>query len=205
MTSHSQAKGRAMSRRVHSTPVSFGALFCACAFFSGCNETTDNPFVTNPGTGTGGSVGVTTTTPPQGTNPYTQGGAKATGGAGAVLGGASSVVGAGGAVGTTGGATVKGTAGAGTGGAPIIIGSTAKGGTASTTTAGTVKTGTGTEVTFAKGKGVGAMLGYGFVAMGSLDTVSSPTCGTAQAAISCALSVQDFDELVDDGLALYLR
>jgi hypothetical protein len=173
-----------MSRRVHSTPVLFSALLCSCALFSGCSETTDNVFGPgNPGAGTGGSIGTITTVPQQGTlpNPYAQGGAKATGGAAAGIGGSAAVVGAGGAVAAKGGAAATGT-----GGAPIIIGSTAKGGTASTTTSGTIKTGTGTEVTFAKGKGVGAMVGYGFVAMGSADTVSSPTCGTTETEITAA-------------------
>jgi hypothetical protein len=38
---------------------------------------------------------------------------------------------------------------------------------------------TGTTVTFANGKGVGAMTGYGWVALGSLDSLSDPKCGTS--------------------------
>jgi hypothetical protein len=34
-------------------------------------------------------------------------------------------------------------------------------------------------VTFASGKAAGAMTGYGWVALGTADTISSPTCGTA--------------------------
>ncbi|MGO9289587.1 MAG: hypothetical protein ACLQIJ_12655 [Polyangia bacterium] len=37
----------------------------------------------------------------------------------------------------------------------------------------------GTTVTFASGKAAGAMTGYGWVALGTADTISSPTCGTA--------------------------
>ena len=37
----------------------------------------------------------------------------------------------------------------------------------------------GTTVTFASGKAAGAMTGLGWVALGTADTISSPTCGTA--------------------------
>jgi hypothetical protein len=39
-------------------------------------------------------------------------------------------------------------------------------------------------VTFASGKAVGAMTGYGWVALGSADTISDPTCGPSKAAIT---------------------
>jgi hypothetical protein len=39
-------------------------------------------------------------------------------------------------------------------------------------------------VAFGAGKGQGAMVGYGYVALGALDTVSSPTCGPTKAAIT---------------------
>ena len=35
----------------------------------------------------------------------------------------------------------------------------------------------GTEVTFVKGKAQGAMTGYGYVALGADDSITSPTCG----------------------------
>lgn len=58
-------------------------------------------------------------------------------------------------------------------------GTNATGGASSTSTA--TATGgaqnSGTEVTFSNGKAVGAMSGYGFVALGSADTLTSPTCG----------------------------
>ena len=38
---------------------------------------------------------------------------------------------------------------------------------------------TGLTVTFLNGKAVGAMTGYGWVALGSLDSLSDPKCGTA--------------------------
>ncbi len=45
---------------------------------------------------------------------------------------------------------------------------------------------TGTTVTFATGKAQGAMTGYGWVALGSADTITDPTCGTSKAAITTA-------------------
>jgi hypothetical protein len=45
---------------------------------------------------------------------------------------------------------------------------------------------TGKTVTFASGKGVGAMVGYGWVALGSEDAVTDPTCGATKAAITQA-------------------
>jgi hypothetical protein len=59
------------------------------------------------------------------------------------------------------------------------------------TTAGGVtspggSTATGTTVTFSSGKGVGAMVGYGWVALGSADTISDPTCGPSKAVITAA-------------------
>jgi hypothetical protein len=41
-------------------------------------------------------------------------------------------------------------------------------------------------VTFASGKAAGAMTGYGWVALGSADTVTDPTCGPSKAAITSA-------------------
>ena len=46
--------------------------------------------------------------------------------------------------------------------------------------------GTSTTVTFANGLGVGVVSGYGWVAMGTDDTVSSPTCGAGHLPISGA-------------------
>ena len=61
-----------------------------------------------------------------------------------------------------------------TGGAPVV--------TAPTGGAGAVNT--GKTVTFTTGKAAGAMSGWAFVAMGTTDTVSDPTCGTAKALIT---------------------
>jgi hypothetical protein len=41
-------------------------------------------------------------------------------------------------------------------------------------------------VTFANGKGQGAMMGYGFVAVGKADTLTLPTCGPSKTAITFA-------------------
>jgi len=45
---------------------------------------------------------------------------------------------------------------------------------------------TGTTVAFGNGKGQGAMTGYGYVALGSADTLTSPTCGTTNTPITSA-------------------
>ena len=56
--------------------------------------------------------------------------------------------------------------------------------TSSPPTGGTTRVTTGvapsgTTVTFASGKAAGAMTGLGWVALGTVDAISSPTCGTA--------------------------
>jgi hypothetical protein len=60
-------------------------------------------------------------------------------------------------------------------------GTPSNGGSTSTSTSTTP---TGTTVAFGAGKGQGAMTGYGFVALGSADTLTSPTCGPTKAAIT---------------------
>ena len=62
---------------------------------------------------------------------------------------------------------------------PVTTTPTPTGGTASSTP-------TGTTVTFVSGKASGAMVGYGWVAMGSADTVSDPTCGPGKTPITSA-------------------
>ncbi|MGB8296484.1 MAG: hypothetical protein WCG85_13740 [Polyangia bacterium] len=56
------------------------------------------------------------------------------------------------------------------------------GGTTTTPPAGgtTSATPTGTTVTFSTGKAAGAMTGYGWVALGSADSLTDPTCGSTQ-------------------------
>ncbi len=118
-------------------------------------------------TSTGGSLGATT----GGTPGVNTGGTKsATGGSPTVSTGGSPTVSTGGSptVSTGGSPTVS------TGGAAVAVGT------------GGVANG-GKTVTFSSGKAVGAMTGYGFVALGASDSISSPTCGTATitAAASC--------------------
>ena len=45
----------------------------------------------------------------------------------------------------------------------------------------------GKTVTFSADKGLGAMTGYGFVALGTADTISSPTCGASLTPITNAV------------------
>jgi hypothetical protein len=86
----------------------------------------------------------------------------------------------------SGGSSASGTGGSasGTGGS-----GTSASGTGGSTTASTGTTGTGDKVTISGGKGVGAMLGYGWVSFGSKDTVTDPTCGgTAMSATTACAS-----------------
>jgi hypothetical protein len=71
-------------------------------------------------------------------------------------------------------------------GGTIIVNPT--GGTTTVTpTGGTASSvPTGTTVTFASGKASGAMVGYGWVAMGSADSVTDPTCGPGKTPITSA-------------------
>jgi len=111
----------------------------------------------------------------------TTGGRVATGGR-APTGGRSTAGATGGSVGlATGGDGVV----AATGGTPVVG---ATGGTPAVgATGGAAAIGnTGKVVTFTTGKANGAMSGWAFVALGSADTITDPTCGTAKAAITAA-------------------
>ena len=137
-------------------------------------------------TGTGGrtaSSGTGGATSASGTGGTTS--ASGTGGATSAsgTGGRTSASGTGGttsASGTGGATTASGTGGATT--ASGTGGTTTASGTGGSTSAGS--TPTGKIVTFASGKGVGAMTGYGWVALGSLDTVTDPTCGPTKTPIT---------------------
>jgi hypothetical protein len=109
--------------------------------------------------------------------------------------------GTGGALPGLGGQTVPGTGGAGSGGVKGTGGKTGSGGVTGyggvtgkggvigyggvTVLGGTTGTGgtttppnSGTVVSIANGQAQGAMTGYGWVALGSLDTVTEPTCSS---------------------------
>jgi hypothetical protein len=87
----------------------------------------------------------------------------------------------GGSGGSGSGGQSSGTGGNGGGGATSAGGSTAGGGS-------TGSTPSGNTVTIVEGKGSGAMVGYGWVALGAKDNVKDPTCGgtTITSASSCA-------------------
>ena len=145
------------------------------------------------------AVGCSSTTTTQ-VNVLSEAGGSA--GQNAVTGG-SPVVATGGTPAATGGTPIVATGGtfAGTGGTPVVAtGGTpaATGGTPKVATGGT-QAGTGgalagtggsanigTTVTFVSGKAVGAMSGYAWVALGASDSISSPTCGAANAIITAA-------------------
>jgi len=84
--------------------------------------------------------------------------------------------GSGGATGSNGGSTVTSN-----GGSTV----TSNGGTTVVNTGG-VTAPSGSTVTFATGKAQGAMTGYGWIAMGTQDSASSPTCGTTLTPITNA-------------------
>lgn len=176
-----------MSRRVQSAPAFFGVFLCAGAVVYGCSST-EEPFAPNTGTGQGGSTSATGT---GGGYPYATGGYRPATNTYVVPGGGASSTGtktgtvAGTSVGgATGVSTVVGTGGVGT---TTTTGVTATGGVVATTTTA-ANPNTGKTVTFKAGKATGAMSGYAYVALGSLDKVTSPTCGAAEItnAIPCA-------------------
>jgi hypothetical protein len=71
-----------------------------------------------------------------------------------------------------------------TGGTSNTGGTSSNGGSTGTVPAGcTAPSGSGT-VAFCSGLAVGAMTGYGWVALGSADTLTDPTCDTANAPIT---------------------
>jgi hypothetical protein len=90
------------------------------------------------------------------------------------------------AVTSTGGVTGRGgTTGyggvVGSGGMTVVGGTTSTGGTTTPPNSGTV-------VSIANGQAQGAMTGFGWVALGSLDTVTDPTCDSPKGAITSAVS-----------------
>lgn len=65
-------------------------------------------------------------------------------------------------------------------------GGTTSAGGVTTVGGSTSSTPTGTMVTFVNDKAQGAMTGYGWVELGSADTISDPTCGPSKAVITAA-------------------
>jgi|GEM_PF-2615641 len=127
----------------------------------------------------------------------TGGAGNATGGAASDTGGKSSTGGTKTSTGGTGTKTSTGGTKASTGGSKATGGKSSTGGADSDPTGGKASTGgataagttapanTGTTVEFsASGKATGAMSGWGYVAMGATDTVTSPTCGSSQTEIT---------------------
>jgi len=186
-----QAKGEAMSRRFQLSLLSSAGSVLFLFGLANCSPSSGSTTF-GPGGATGGSSSPAQTFIPSatggsvvaqgGTRPLTTSPVVGTGGAN---GGTTAVVATapkGGNVGVTTTTPI-----AATGGTPVVTTTavTATGGTPVTTTAA-ASVNTGKTVTFATGKGVGAMTGYGFVSLGSGDTVSSPTCGAAKAAITSA-------------------
>jgi hypothetical protein len=144
---------------------------------SACRPTSEQGGGDGGSSGSGGSGGSS-----QGTGGTTSGsGGSGTGGAQSGSGGSS----AGGAEGGSGG---SGSGGAGSGGdvggsgAGGTSGGSGAGGSSTPSSGGSGGGGTssvlsGNSVTISKGKGSGAMSGYGWVALGSKDSISDPTCG----------------------------
>jgi hypothetical protein len=138
------------------------------------------------GSGGNGSGGSTTRDGSGGSN---SGGTTSKGGAGGSnSGGTTSKGGSSGTPGSGGSTTTPGSGGTtttpGNGGTTTTPGSggTTTPGSGGTTTSSTKNT--GSTVTFDKGKAAGAMTGYGWVALGSLDTITDPTCGASKTPIT---------------------
>lgn len=100
------------------------------------------------------------------------------------------------------GGSASGGSGGGSGGVAGGNGGTSGGsGSGGTVTSGTKNT--GTTVTFAKGKAAGAMTGYGWVAMGKLDSVTDPTCGPNETPItSTTACASDYNWSATDKLCM---
>jgi hypothetical protein len=73
-----------------------------------------------------------------------------------------------------------------TGGTTNTGGTSSNGGSSGTVPAGCTASSSTTEATFCNGLAMGAMTGYGWVALGSADTLTEPTCDAAKAAITSA-------------------
>jgi hypothetical protein len=138
------------------------------------------------GNGSGGS------TSKDGSGGSNSGGTTSKGGSGGSnSGGTTSKGGSGGTPGSGGSTTTPGSGGTtttpGSGGTTTTPGSggtTTTPGSGGTTTSSTKNS--GSTVTFDKGKGAGAMTGYAWVALGSLDTITDPTCGASKTPITSA-------------------
>jgi len=111
--------------------------------------------------------------------------------------GGSTPIGAGGSGGVKGSGGVTGKGGVvGSGGVTGNGGMTSQGG--ATGYGGTTSTGgttappnSGTVMTISDGQAQGAMTGYGYIASGSLDTVSDPTCASPAGPITSAVSCEE--------------
>jgi hypothetical protein len=139
------------------------------------------------GGGSGGSNAGGSETGGSNSGGSAKGGSGGGGSGGSNSGGSSNKGGSGGGSGGSGsggsasGGSGSGGSGGGSGGVGGGSGGSG-GGAGGTVTSGTKNT--GTTVTFAKGKAAGAMTGYGWVALGKLDSVTDPTCGPSKTAIT---------------------
>ena len=146
-----------------------GVAFVALAMLgpacqpSGGEQVGGNSGSNGGNTSSGGNTGSGGTTSSGGTTP--KGGATGSGG----------TISSGGTTSSGGSTTTPGSGGVvGSGGTTTPTGGT--------TTSSTKNT--GSTVTFDKGKAAGAMTGYGWVALGSLDTITDPTCGASKTPIT---------------------
>jgi hypothetical protein len=180
----------------------------------GCQPTGGDQVGGDGGSNGGGNGGTTTSPQSTGGNPGSTGGnpsntgghTSSTGGTTSSTGGTTSGTGGttarggntgsggssarGGTTSSSGGTTTSsGGTTTGSGGTTTSTGGVTTTGGTTTPTGGTTTSGTknsGTTVTFDKGKAAGAMTGYGWVALGSLDTITDPTCGASKTPITSA-------------------
>jgi hypothetical protein len=144
------------------------------------------------GNASGGSSGSGGSTTGNGGSTTGNGGKTGSGGSttgnGGKTGSGGSTTGNGGKTGS-GGSTTGNGGKTGSGGSTTGNGGVTGNGGATTSNGGTTgssTTNTGTTVVFGAGKGQGAMTGYGYVALGAADTITSPTCGASAAPITKA-------------------
>lgn len=151
------------------------------------NQTCNSPFVCNKDTNlcvrdsSSGGQGGTSDNGGSGGNS----GSDETGGSDG-SGGTHETGGAGGSGGTseTGGSS----GGSGGGGSASQGGSSGAGGSTPPGTNACNATASENSVVFCKGQAIGAMTGWGWVALGSADTLTDPTCNTSKTAITSAAS-----------------
>jgi len=166
----------------------FGAAAIGlCLAVAGCSSSSDGSGSSNGGSSGNGNGG-----------SHSSGGSSSNSSGGSGSGGSHSSGGS--SSNSSGGSSSNSSGGSGSGGSSDSSsggssssssggsGSGGSGAGGSASGSGGAATGSGTTVTFSSGKAAGAMVGYGWVSLGSSDTLTDPLCGTDQitSKTSCA-------------------